>query len=198
MKAQEQPAPPARDRLLTAAGDLFYAHGINATGVDAIVQRAGVSLATCYKHFGGKDNLVAAYLDERDGRWRTGWEATIAAAGDPRRRTLAIFDALAQWWATEDSRRGCAHVDAAVELADPEHPARAVVARHKGHIRQRLAELAAETGVADPGQVAADILLLYEGSVTALLLDLTPDPIGRARRLAGHLLPDEPRSLRGG
>lgn len=176
-----KPATPARDRLLAAADELFYARGINATGIDAIVERAGVALATCYKHFGGKDQLVAAYLTERDEQWRARWEAVIAEAEEP---VLAIFDALERWWNDSGRHRGCAHVDAAVEITDPDHPALAVVAGHKRHLLGRLAELAAATGIPGPDEIAADLLVIYEGTLSALLLDVTPDPFGQARRLA--------------
>ncbi|WP_216216844.1 TetR/AcrR family transcriptional regulator [Amycolatopsis aidingensis] len=186
MVLDAQPSPPARERLLTAAGELFYTRGINATGIDAIVERAGVALATLYKHFGGKDRLVAAYLEERDRRWRVDWEAAIAAA--PEQRVVAIFDALERWWVTEDRYRGCAQVDAAVEITDVDHPAIAAIARHKTHLRQRLTELASEAGAAEPEQIAADIVVIYEGTITALLLQTVPDPLQRARRLTAGLL----------
>ncbi|RRO14466.1 TetR/AcrR family transcriptional regulator [Saccharopolyspora rhizosphaerae] len=175
-----RPATPARQRLLAAADELFYARGINATGIDAIVARAGVALATCYKHFGSKDDLVAAYLAERDEQWRAEWETAIAAAEEP---LLALFDALERWWNGSGRRRGCAHVAASVELADRDHPALAVVAEHKRHLLRRLTDLAAETGHPEPAEVASDLLVIYEGTLSALLLDVTPDPFAQARRL---------------
>lgn len=187
MSAQTQPS--ARERLLAAADELFYTHGINATGVDAVVERAGVALATLYNQFGGKDELVAAYLDERDRRWRADWDAAIAAATTPQGRLLAIFDALDAWWHQEGHYRGCAHVDAAAEITDLDHPATAAAGRHKAHLHQRLAELAAAAGAAEPDQTAADLVILYEGTISALLFGLVTDPLARARRLAASSLP---------
>ena len=186
MALDQQASPPARDRLLAAAGELFYARGINATGIDAIVERAGVALATLYKQFGGKDRLVAAYLEERDRRWRAEWEDAIAAT---QQRATAIFDALERWWAGEGRYRGCAQVAAALEITDFEHPAMTAINRHKAHLQQRLAELAGEAGAAEPEQTAADIVVIYEGTITALLLRNVPDPLQRARRLTAGLLP---------
>lgn len=186
MALDQQPPPPARDRLLAAAGELFYARGINATGIDAIVERAGVALATLYKQFGGKDRLVAAYLEERDRRWRAEWEEAIAAS---QQRVAAIFDALERWWVAEGRYRGCAQVAAAVEITDVDHPAMTAINRHKAHLRQRLAELAGEAGAAEPDQTAADIVVIYEGTITALLLRNVPEPLHRARRLTAGLLP---------
>lgn len=191
MVLARQPSTSARVRLLAAAGELFYLRGINATGIDAVVERAGVALATLYKQFGGKDRLVAAYLEERDHRWRADWEAAIVAATTPEQRVMAIFDALERWWGAEGRYRGCAHVDAAVEITGGEHPAIAAIARHKAHLRQRLTELTREAGAAEPEQTAADIVVIYEGTITALLLQLVPDPLQRARRLTTGLLPTD-------
>ncbi len=191
MALDQQPSPPARERLLAAAGELFYTRGINATGIDAIVERAGVALATLYKQFGGKDRLVAAYLEDRDRRWRADWEDAIAAATTPEQRVVAIFDALRRWWSAAGRYRGCAQVDAAVEITDAEHPASAVITGHKAHLHQRLTELAREAGATDPERIAADIVVIYEGTITALLLQLAPEPLQRARRLTAGLLPTD-------
>lgn len=186
MALDQQPPPPARDRLLAAAGELFYARGINATGIDTIVERAGVALATLYKQFGGKDRLVAAYLEERDRRWRAEWEDAIGAS---QQRVTAIFDALERWWVAEGRYRGCAQVAAAIEITDVDHPAMTAISRHKAHLQQRLAELAGEAGAVEPERTAADIAVIYEGTITALLLQNAPEPFQRARRLTTGLLP---------
>lgn len=189
MVRDQQPLPSARERLLAAAGELFYTRGIHATGIDAIVSRAGVALATLYKQFGGKDRLVAAYLEERDRRWRADWEAAIATTTEPGQRVLALFDALERWWAAEGRYRGCAQVDAAVEITEARHPAMGAIAGHKTHLRRRLAELTREAGAGEPEQIAADIVLIYEGTITTLLMQIVPEPIQRARRLTIGLLP---------
>ena len=61
---------PAKERLVDAAEELFYEHGIAATGVDAVLRRAHVAPATLYAHFAGKDHLVAAHLQSGHERWR--------------------------------------------------------------------------------------------------------------------------------
>ena len=57
---------PARKRLLDAATDLFYSEGIHSVGVDRIIEAAGVTRATMYKQFDGKEGLVLAYLRGED------------------------------------------------------------------------------------------------------------------------------------
>ena len=62
----EPKSRPARERILKAASYLFYLEGIRAISVDAIAERAGVTKKTLYYHFASKDDLIAAYLDQRD------------------------------------------------------------------------------------------------------------------------------------
>ena len=61
---------PARQRLLDAATDLFYSEGIHSVGVDRIIEAAGVTRATMYKQFGGKEDLVVEYLRGEDAQLR--------------------------------------------------------------------------------------------------------------------------------
>src|SRR6202046_3076328 len=54
-----------RERLLEAAGELFYAEGIQSVGIDRVIERAGVAKASLYSTFGSKEELVRAYLVNR-------------------------------------------------------------------------------------------------------------------------------------
>src|SRR5690242_11336930 len=118
--------PSVRTRLLDAAEELFYERGVAATGVDAVLRRAHVAPATLYAHFDGKDGLVAAYLQRRHERWRATWEAALERAGtDAVARLLSVLDAVLEFQDGYDANRGCAFLAAAVEITDPQHPARA-------------------------------------------------------------------------
>lgn len=159
---------PARERLLDAAEELFYDRGIAATGVDAILRRAQVAPATLYAHFAGKDHLVAAYLERRHELWRTTWdEALQRCEDDPDQRALSVFDALETFHPQEGPTRGCAFLAAAVEVSDPDHPAHQWLAADTHLLDQRLLALATDTGAADPGALAAELLLLYDGALAA-------------------------------
>lgn len=174
---------PVRERLLGAADELFYSRGIASTGVDAVIERAGVATGSLYKNFGGKDGLVVAYLQARDARWRSLWEDCISEHTDPVDRVLAIFAAMERWGDTAVASRGCAHLAATVQLP-PGHPGIQAAADHKDHLRTRLAELCMATIVTDSDDLTDDLLLIYEGTQNTLALRLDPDSIGRARRLA--------------
>src|SRR5256885_13311133 len=146
---------PARERLLDAASALFYDRGITATGVDAVVAASGVSKPTLYAHFRSKSELIAAVLARRSARRQVSLPARVAAeTDDPRGQLVAVFDWLAEFHAAEGAR-GCAVLNAAAELPDPDDPARQVARRHKRWMRQFLAGLAAEAGAEDPARLGS-------------------------------------------
>ncbi|MQA03509.1 MAG: TetR family transcriptional regulator [Streptosporangiales bacterium] len=182
---------PAGERILAVASELFYTRGIGAVGVELVAAEAGVTKKTLYDRFGSKAALVSAYLRVRDERWRaflTGY-VDEHGAGDPARRLLAAFDGLGAWMRQENhTPRGCGFVNASAELTDPHHPGREAVLAQKHWVQEYLAELATATGVAAPGPLAAQLLLLFEGACVAHGLGTDPDPTTTARTAAATLL----------
>ncbi|SDF00319.1 transcriptional regulator, TetR family [Blastococcus aurantiacus] len=180
---------PARERLLDAAGGLFYESGIAATGVDAILARAGVSPATMYAHFAGKDGLVAAYLQQRHEAWQRTWDEVLAERDDPVERLLSVFDAVTRFRERGGNRRGCGFLAAATELP-PGHPGRPWLDADSQLLTGRLRDLAVTAGAGDPDDLAATLLLLYDGALSRYARGATTpglpggDPLARARRLA--------------
>jgi len=60
--------------------------------------------------------------------------------------------------------RGCALANAAIELPEKDHPARAVIEEHKTHQREHLASLCRAAGFEKPERLADEIFLLLEGA----------------------------------
>jgi AcrR family transcriptional regulator len=60
------PRLSARERLLAAATELFYADGINTVGIDRVIEHAGVAKASLYDCFGSKEELIRSYLEARN------------------------------------------------------------------------------------------------------------------------------------
>jgi AcrR family transcriptional regulator len=180
-------AAETRKRLLEAADALFYAGGIRATGVEAVAEKAGVTKMTLYSHFSSKDELVAAYLEERDLRWRESLESSLEGLDDPDEKLLAVFDAYREQLVV-DGLRGCAYINCAAEFPERGHPAREVVRRHKATFRRHLTELATEAGAKDPEGLAERLFLLLEGSYVTGALEGDEEVVGRARELAAELV----------
>jgi AcrR family transcriptional regulator len=182
------PAASPRERILDAASAAFYARGIRAVGVDAVIAEAGVAKATLYRHFPSKDDLVHAFLERRDARWRAWLDAAVARISpEPAGQPLALFDALGEWFASEDFR-GCAFLNAAAEIADPSHPARGAVILHEERFLAQVRALCAEAGLADPATAADDLFLLAEGAIVCALVEGGAAPAARARAAAARLL----------
>jgi AcrR family transcriptional regulator len=153
-----------RERILEAARDLFYRLGIRAVGVDSIAEAAGTNKMTLYRHFSSKDELVAEYLRGLATAELAGWDALATEhPGAPKAQLIAWLRHVGAM-AAQPSGRGCALANAAVELAEKEHPARAVIERHKNGVRNRLVSLCREAGANQPDLLADELFLLLEGA----------------------------------
>jgi AcrR family transcriptional regulator len=155
---------PPRSRILAAAAELFYRHGIRAVGVDAIAEAAGTNKMTLYRHFVSKDELVAEYLRQCAKGTDACWERLENAhPGDPLAQLRAWFDEMTNHAACADLR-GCPLANAAVELPEKGHPARRVIEEHKVAQRARLVGLCRASGLSEPDMLADELDLLLEGA----------------------------------
>ncbi|UXY32343.1 TetR/AcrR family transcriptional regulator [Streptomyces sp. HUAS TT20] len=179
-------ATHARERLLDAAEELFYAEGIRAVGVERILAESGVGRASFYRHFAGKDDLVVAVLQRRDQAWRA-WlaERVDARSGKP----LDVFDALAERFARADFR-GCAFINTMAETADTDSSAYRVAAAHKERVTAYVADLLAKSGHEDAEALARRLVLLMDGAIVTALRERTTAPAVDARAVAAAILCD--------
>jgi AcrR family transcriptional regulator len=155
----------ARERILGTAYELFSHRGIHDVGVDELVERAGVAKATLYKHFPSKDELVLAFLEQREQIWTYGWvegEARRRGA-TPDEQLLAIFDLFDEWFYGDDFE-GCSFVNTLLEFRD-DHPVGRASADHLENIRSVVRNLALEAGLRDPDAFALSWHILMKGSI---------------------------------
>jgi AcrR family transcriptional regulator len=159
---------PPRERILAVAGELFYRNGIRAVGVDAIAEAAGTNKMTLYRHFSSKDELVAEYLRQAAKGEAASWDRLQAQhPGDPLAQLRAWLKDMAGHVVNRDER-GCPLVNAAVELADKDHPARRVIEECKAASRARVIGLCRAAGLKEPEQLADELNIMLEGArVTA-------------------------------
>jgi AcrR family transcriptional regulator len=155
----------ARDRLFSAAINLFYRNGIRAVSVDAIAAEAGT---TFYRVFESKDDLIVQVLEEQSKRFWEWWDAIVAEhPGEPRRQIEELSARFRDEIVGDDACRGCAVANAAVEIVEEDHPARAVIKKHKLEIAQRLRNLCREMGARQPDVLGDALSLLYSGAFSA-------------------------------
>jgi AcrR family transcriptional regulator len=162
-------AESARERLLTAAGELFYEEGVRSVGIDRVIERAGVAKATLYSTFGSKDELIRAYLQRRHAATRERTLAALATYDSPRDKLLAVFDVLGATFA-EPGFHGCAYVNASAETT-PGSPIEEASNEARAWRRGLFAELATQAGASDPVGLARQLSLLYDGATIAARMD---------------------------
>lgn len=178
----------ARERLLSVGADLFLERGIHAVSVDALADGAGVTKRTVYQHFPGKDALVAQALEQRGVVWRAWFDGELDRRGaTPEQQLLAMFDVVADE-ISAGGYRGCRFVNAAAELPDPAHPARAVASAHKAAVHALIARRVAQLGTSQPDLLARQLKVLLEGAITTALVDPGPQAARDARLAAAALL----------
>ena len=174
----------ARRQLIEAADRLFYAHGVQAVGMDAVRAEAGVSLKRIYSLFPSKDELIVAVLRHRRELWNSGITASAERAATAREKLLAVFDFLDGWFREPDFR-GCAFINTYGELSSSEN-VRQTVREQKEAFAAYVAELVRDAGA--PASLAPQIAILAEGAqTTAAILD-SPEAAAQARAAAQTLL----------
>jgi AcrR family transcriptional regulator len=162
------PAKPsaARERLLDTAARLFYAEGINTVGVSRIVDEARVTLATFYRHFPSKQDLVLAYLQRVHDDFAGRAAAAEETAGDPSDVLRSIGNNITAQLLDPDFR-GCAFINAASEFEDPDGPIMRAVLAHRAWFHGLVREAFASAGHPHPDLAASHYVMLRDGATTA-------------------------------
>ena len=160
----DAPKVPLRDQILKVADELFYRDGIHVTGVDTIIAKSGVAKTTLYRYFPSKNDLVVAYLSDRNQRF---WECIEAAVNqapqDPLAQLLAIFEWLSDLIAQPDCY-GCPFLITVTEFPALNYPGHQVAIAHKNQMRDLLRDLSKKAGAAKPKELGAHLLLLLDGA----------------------------------
>jgi len=176
----------ARERLLAAAGELFYAEGVNTVGIDRVIERAGVAKASLYKVFGSKDELIWAYLMARHEATKQRMARELARYDTPRGRLLGVFEVQGETFA-EPGFRGCAFVNASAE-ANPGSRIQAAADHYREWVRELFEGLATDAGAADPVALARQLVLLYDGAGISARMDRDPATAEVSRAIAAALV----------
>jgi AcrR family transcriptional regulator len=181
-------APPrARERIIGTAYELFSQRGIRAVGVDEVVQRADVAKATLYRHFKTKDELVLAFLEQREQLWTKEFvEAEARRRGKtPEDRLLAIFDVFDDWFRSEQFE-ACSFINILLEMG-PQHEVGKACITHLDNIRTVVQTLADEAGLEDSASFARSWHILMKGSIISAT-EGDADAALRAKAMARSLI----------
>ncbi len=177
-----------RERILETASTLFYQRSVRAVGVDLVVEEAGVAKTSLYRHFGTKDDLVAAFLAREDRDFWGTWDRVAERHKDDARAEL---DAHLEWIGERVGRpnyRGCPQINVAAEFPEADHPARKVAAAHKREMRHRLKGIAERLGARRPDELAGQLSVLVNGAFVSSQMFESGEAIPLLRQAAHALI----------
>lgn len=184
-------AESARKRLLDAATELFCRYGINATGVDAVIDQAKTAKTTLYRIFGSKEGLIEAVLESEGQRWRDWFIGGIEAGNAaPRTKLLRIFPLLKEWF-SEERFYGCPFINAIGEHDKADERLRSITIKHKSLVLARIERLAVEADLPNPASLAHQIGLLIDGAIIAAMVMRNPKVADDAGAVMRTLLGSE-------
>jgi AcrR family transcriptional regulator len=119
----------AREDILAAATSLFYERGYQATTIDHILERSGVSRPTLYTHFATKEDLGLAYLNLQRRQDLTLLKDAIRRETAPESRYLAVIAQVRQLLLAS-KYRGCRYFNVIAELQASDNNPLVNEARH--------------------------------------------------------------------
>lgn len=179
-----------RRRILDTAADIFYRRGFANVPMDQIAEICGISKPTLYAHFPNKDTLVGECLDAVDDRhfqWFVDQtEKRIRTGVTP---ALAVFDVLTKWF-NNPTFRGCAFINASIELNGAVTAAQIAVLRHKTKTRNWLADLCERSGITRHAcdSAAAQLMILMEGAIVTALVEERIEAARESKQVAQLVL----------
>jgi len=183
-----------KQRIIETAVDLFYAQGYLATGINQIIEEAGVSKASFYDHFKSKDDLCLAYLHECHSAISGLLKEKISEYEAPLDKFLAPLDFL-EHWMPERNYRGCAFLNIATEITDVQSDVRKEVIYTKDGLKSLIREMtkdlkrsSAQYKDLDVEFIANAYYVLFEGAITAGQIYSETWPIEYARKAIKKLI----------
>lgn len=188
LMARTRETSEARQRVLETADRLFYAEGVRAVGIDRIIAEAAVAKMSLYKHFPSKDDLILAVLQYREQAVLAFFASAMERHGKRDKDQLRAFFAALKEWFESPGFRGCAFQNAAIELADPDHPASAFVRGHKERFAAFLRGLVKQAVGRAAAKIAPAVNLLVEGAIVTAVIQGTSAPADVACDAAQKLM----------
>ena len=176
----------AKQRVMHATVELLREGGLRAAAPAAIADRAGAGKMSLYRHFGGKDELIAEALRDYGDSARS-WILGTDEDGDPRERVLAIFDRIADR-AQRGVLRPCIYMKTRLEVEDVDHPAVAVTVEYKQRVVDTLTGWLREMDHPEPETIAQTISMLVDGCIVRAVMLSDARPARDARRAVEFLL----------
>ncbi len=179
-----------KERIIETASDLFYNQGYNQTGINQIIDEAGVAKASMYQHFRSKEDIAVAYLIGRHGMWMGKLEASVSKEKGPKAKVIGIFNYLTQWL-TEVNFRGCGWQNIITDLPSDHDKIKDQAIFHKNELRNWVREQLMEEEVftaKEAKDVGDQVIILIEGAIILSQIQKDSWPILSAKNACKKIL----------
>ncbi|MGE0172515.1 MAG: TetR/AcrR family transcriptional regulator [Oligoflexales bacterium] len=165
--------PSKKQQVIDTATRLFCERGYQATGIDTVIEEAGVAKMTLYGNFKSKEELILEcirQLDDEAFEWYV--KNIMDSTTDPRARVMNIFKVLHEL-VSRGPFHGCPFIRASTEYPDVNNKIHGMAASHKERMRKFFEQLVADAGIKQPKKVASKIQIIMEG--TMAMVQVTGD-----------------------
>ena len=171
-----------RERIVVAAAQLMYDHGVAGTSLGDVQKAAGVGPSQMYHYFGDRQSLIRAVIAHR-------LHALLATLGelDSMEGLRAWRDFVVDTYRQQNCEGGCPLGSLVGELAEPFPECRADLAsgfdQWETAIREGLQAMCDRGDLrrtADPGRLATALLAAVEGGTLLAQLRRDPAPVATA------------------
>ena len=152
------------EHILKTASELFYQHGIQATGIDAIVKASGVAKMSLYKYYPSKNDLILAYLQHSAESFNAMIINGLNDVDNDKQKLLKVFDLFAAFLRSPDFR-GCPFINASAEFSQQAGPIQQAATAFYENFADFLEGLAANAGLSNSKKLASQLSILIAGAV---------------------------------
>jgi AcrR family transcriptional regulator len=179
-----------RERIIEVASRLFYFDGYNQTGINKIIEEAGVAKASMYKHFRSKEDMAVVYLQRRHTMWMGNLNDCVSKQKSPQNKVLGCFDYLIDWLKDVDYR-GCGWQNIITDLPKDQQKIRNQAVYHKNELREYIHNLLKQENHytnQQAEQLGDEVLILIEGAIILSQIQKNDWPIKSAKGACERLL----------
>ena len=155
-----------REQIVETACRLFYSQGYNLTGINQIIEEAGVAKASLYYHFPSKEDLCVEYLKRRYDIWSAMLAKYLTGIEDPKKSLIRVFECRSQYLA-DTNYGGCSYIRIISEMPQRGEKINRQVILQKEKQRQLFIDLVKrikEVTHSSINDLANTIFLLFDGA----------------------------------
>lgn len=179
------------ERIIETANRLFYLQGYNKTGINQLIEEAGIAKASLYSNYSSKQEVALAYLHSKSDSWVQRLRGQLSPGATPKRKVELIYDFL-ESLIEEKTFVGCAFQKMSSEIdpqTDPEIEKE--IKRIKQMLRNFFHALVAknaEKPLKSEQALGDELFMLFEGAMISFQVHRELWPVLAARSASLKLL----------